>query len=105
MPTQQGLIEVRFHGGFLDGRVSQGDASDTSAGLDFWSPELIYAITGGEVGAVVHGVSPFEDQPVDAAWSGYTQTVVMEHAYRVTASRHENGALVLDVTHELTSSC
>jgi hypothetical protein len=67
--------------------------------METWSASLFYAATRGEIGAFRLGVSPDE-------WAAITPrkansgTITLRHLYRVTASRVEDGTLIIDAAYE-----
>jgi hypothetical protein len=101
MPLHAGRIVVRFHGGFLDGHVSNRGEPRTGGITDFWNAEAIYSHTRAEIGGGMLGASP-ENWERPCGNSGTKgDTIVMDQMYRVTDWQLEQGTLVIDVVHEI----
>lgn len=99
MARHNGLIIVRFHGGFLDGQISRSDQPLGRGISNYWHPQTIYDVTAGQLGAYMSGVSPDGLSSLKDP-SETSPTVVLHHRYRVTAAQLENGRLTLDVQYE-----
>jgi hypothetical protein len=93
---------VHFHGGFLDGMTSRTGDPLNGGILDYWHAERFHAATLGKAGLFMDGVSP-EAFGAMKAPSATARTVVLNHRYRVSASRIEEGKLVIDASYELVS--
>jgi len=102
-PLDRTLITVHFHGGFLDGHVS--NSGDTLKGevTDFWNADAILFVTNAEVGMAMSGVSAEGWREMQSSTGTLGETISMNHTYRVTAVRIENGTMVVDVQHEFGS--
>jgi len=99
MPRHRGPIAVHYHGGFLDGHVSRTGVMRSGEYMETWSASLFYSATRGEIGAFRLGVSPDEWATINVqkAQSG---TITLRHLYRVTASRMEDGTLIIEAAYE-----
>ena len=94
-----GPIAVHYHGGFLDGHVSRTGETPPGGFLEIWSARSFYFSTKGQVGAIMLGVSPDEWAAMPAS-SQATDRIPLNHLYRVTACRLENGTMNLDAAYE-----
>jgi hypothetical protein len=99
MPRHEGPIAVHYHGGFLDGHVSRTGVTRPGDYMETWSASSFYFATRGEIGAFKLGVSP-EDWKALTVVKAQTGTISLHHLYRVTASRVEDGTLIIDAAYE-----
>jgi hypothetical protein len=100
MSLHKGPIVVRFHGGFLAGRVSRSGEKVLGEIDEIWNADAIYFATRGQVGAAMIGVSEDELQASKERSSINTKTFRMDHAYRVTRLTLEKGVMTIDVQYE-----
>jgi len=102
-PLDRTLITVHFHGEFLDGHISNSGDPLNGEVTDFWNADAILFVTNAEVGMAMSGVSSEGWREMKAATGTLGETIAMNHTYRVSAVRIENGTMVVDVQHEFGS--
>jgi hypothetical protein len=95
-------IIVRYYGGFLDGYVSRSGDTRQGGYLQVWSARSFYFATGGQVGAIMRGVSPSQWRALKRARST-RDTIPLHHLYRVTASRIEQGRMFINAIYQVAS--
>ena len=92
IPLHNGLIVVRFHGGFLNGRIARSNDTRTGGFVDFWNAEAVYLHTSGKVGVGMLGPSP-ESWYQAHALADRCDTITMDKMYRMTAWDLRDGTL------------
>ena len=101
MTLHNGPVVVRFHGGFLDGKVSRSGEKPVGAIAEIWNAEAIYFATRGQIGAAMVGLSDEGLLALQRSENVSAKTFIMDHAYRVTALTLDKGVMTIDVQHEL----